>query len=193
MQDRKAIELSLTERVARVRGGKAHPEHDRWPDTWIEHNGERIPVEVVTGWHRPPGEDPKDGAVAAKSEKDADLEAARLLEAGACTVISGVLDADRPFAVPLVSVASLPIPMRPLEPVAWVLAAVGQKLAKHYPEAPRTILIVDFRNGMPLYEFELGELAARLATSCCPFREVWVCPEVSANVAQRVPPVASAA
>jgi len=48
MQDRSAIELSLTERVAKVRGGKAHPEHDRWPDSWIEDGGERIPVEVVT-------------------------------------------------------------------------------------------------------------------------------------------------
>ncbi len=193
MQNRKAVELSLTERVARVRGGKAHLEDDRWPDSWIEDSGERIPVEVVTGFPRPPGEKPKDGAAAAKAEKDAALEAARLSRVGAGPVMYGVLDADRPFAVPIDSDDPLPLPQRPAAPVAWILAAIDQKLAKHYSEASRTILIVDFHNGTPLYEFELAELAAWLATRRSPFREVWVCPEVSANVAQRVPPAACVA
>jgi hypothetical protein len=193
MRDRKAIELSLTECVVKVRGGKAHPEQDRWPDSWIEDRGERIPIEVVTGYPRPPGEKPKHGAVAAKAEKDANVEAERLLREGAGAVMGGVLDANRPFAVPVGSDAPLPIPLRSQNPVAWILAAIDQKLTKHYSEASRTILIVDFHNGMPLYAFELTELAAQLAARSCPFREVWVCPEVSANVAQYVFPTAPAA
>lgn len=187
MRDQKAIELSLTERVVKFRGGQVHPEEDRWPDSWIEDRGERIPVEVVTGYPRPPGEEPRHGAVAAKAEKDAVVEAERLLTEGAAAAVGGVLDSNRPFAVPVNSDAHLPIPLQPQTPVAWILKAIDQKLKKRYSDASRTILIVDFHNGMPLYNFELTELSKELAARACPFREVWVCPEVSANVAQRVP------
>jgi len=87
---------------------------------------------------------------------------------------------------------SLPIPQCPANPVAWIFAAIDQKLAKLYSEASPTILIVDFHNRMPLYGWELAKLAAQLADRSCPFREVWVCPEMSPHIAQLLPPAAFA-
>jgi len=182
---KKERELRLARRVVAVRGGgEAVEETGTWPDAWFvpTDGGERMPIEVVAAPPRPGNEPTNKGSRMIREEKAAERRQDELVRQGSpALVVSNyetvgvVLPGDR-----------FPVAVEPMQPVAWVLAAIRQKQTMHYDQAARTILVVDGLQMMPLYESELGELADRLAAERCPFAEVWFCPEVSNDKVQPV-------
>ncbi len=181
----KERELRLARRVIAVRGdGEVAVEAGIWPDAWVvpSDGGERIPIEVVAAPPRPGDEPTSAGSRMVREEKAAERRQDDLVRRGLPALVvsnyetvSVVLPGER-----------APLASAPMRPVAWVLAAIRQKQSMHYDQAARTILVVDVLQCMPLYEWELRELAGCLDAEGCPFSEVWLCPEVSNDKVQRV-------
>lgn len=192
LSSQKRSELGVVDRVVRVRGGHAVPVDDRWPDAVINDGGKQFPVEVIRTFELAEGEDLTRGSAVEAARAHAEREANRLTAVdgearayGSHAVGTGA----RSFVLDLSESESLPLPMNHANPVRWLVAAVEQKMAKEYDQADRTILVIDYR-WMEPYDWELQEMADLLGKSGCPFREVWVVPELiskEANVAMQVP------
>lgn len=171
----KAREAWCIGKVADASGRVTQPEASNWPDGWLrESGGVRHPVEVVTGHQRRADEDPKRGSPSAKALRQAEREAEGLGQ----PAVFGT-HYDEGFAVPLDGKSALPLPLEPVDPVSWLAAAVLQKAKKQYSDATKVVLAVDF-NWMPLYPFQLPELAGQLKAAGVVFAEVWIVTEFEA-------------
>jgi hypothetical protein len=159
--------------------GEVVGETGTWPDAWIvPSNGHRTPVEVVAAPPRPDAEPTSAGSRMVREEKAAERQQDELVRQG----ISALTFSNYETATVVLPGERAPLPLEPMQPVAWVRAAIGQKRAKNYDQAAQTILIVDGLQMMPLYPWELRDLEAE----CDPFPEVWFCPEISNDDVQRV-------
>jgi hypothetical protein len=188
----KAEELQVVARVTVVRGGCVVEETGQWPDAWIESGDDRIPVEVVRAYERPPGEHPSRGAAVAKALATAEREATKRTAEDGKPRAYGAHAAGhtaRGYVVDLTADEPLPLPLNPANPVGWILQAVVQKIAKRYGPADRTLLVVDYQWMAPSVR-ELREVGNELERLGCPFIEVWVVPLLISNqeeAAMRVP------
>lgn len=170
-RDLKRREAWCIGRVATATGREAQPEPGNWPDGWLRDASGRSPVEVVTGHQRRAGEDPSRGSPSARALRQAEREAKALGQ----PAVFGTHH-EQGFAIPLDGRSALPLRQEPVDPTAWIEDAVLQKAGKAYANAKNVVLVVDF-NWMPLYEFELPELATRLKAAGVTFKEVWVVTE----------------
>lgn len=182
LHNKKREELYAAAAVAAVRGGIVIPEVGEWPDAWIQDENENVPVEVVRAFCRPEGEDTAKGAISPVQLKKAEAKAAKLKATGADPLIVhnggewNAISGEERIAMPVA-----------VDPPAWVLAAIGQKLNKGYDAAAaaKSVLVVDYEL-MELYDFELWDLAQILHDAPCPFLEVWVVPR-SGGKSKRIP------
>ncbi len=181
---KKARELHLARRVVAVRGGGEVVAEPRiWPDAWlVPYVGERTPMEVVAAPPRRHGEPTSAGSRMIRDQKAAERQQNDLVRQGLPALIVNnyetitvVVPGDR-----------APLASEPMHPVAWMLAAIRQKQGMYYDQAAPTIFVVDALDCMPLYQWELGELAALLDADGCPFPEVWLCPELRNDEVQRI-------
>lgn len=178
---KKARELRLARLVVAVRGGGIVAEEPgNWPDAWLARSDSagRIPIEVVAAPPRPDGEPTNAGSRMVREQKIAEQRQEELVREGNPRPRGQQLRHGNGRGAGTTCALS-----RPANAACCVgLAAIRQKQAKNYDEAARTILIVDGVLMMRLWDWELRKLVAE----CDPFPEVWFCPEVSNDEAQRI-------
>jgi len=173
MASKKRIERWCVGHVAAGLGGSPVDEAGEWPDGWVVTPSERIPVEIVDACERLAGEDPTAGSAWRPAYKKAEREATAIEKTTGVPVGFGA-HGGAGFVVPLDGAHQMPVRLKPIKPVDWVLSAIQQKIGKHYSDVHQTVLGVRLVGIMPLYPWELTELGTRLDALGWPFREVWL-------------------
>src|SRR2546428_9465506 len=121
-QRKRAWERACVERVAAVRGGEWKAPTGNWPDgLLVELSGQELPVEVVSAYERPAGEDPKTGSAWMRAHNKAEALARDLERHSEYPVAFGAR-LDQPYAIPLDGQHLLPPQLEPWDPVPWIEA-----------------------------------------------------------------------